>query len=299
MKVEILRRDCPSRSPHFNPLRPCGRRPDELWDRLFSTRFQSTPPVWAETFTIRHLTTSFKFQSTPPVWAETSSFASSFCDILLFQSTPPVWAETPGGGKQAPDRRDFNPLRPCGRRLSLRKFFLHRIWISIHSARVGGDFILRLANETLSNFNPLRPCGRRPESALKGSERAYFNPLRPCGRRLLGFKSQQLPAPFQSTPPVWAETFKDPLGVFKVAISIHSARVGGDLTCTLGWLASRYFNPLRPCGRRPIAFQVFLMIFGFQSTPPVWAETAKETIFSSLKHLYYNIFYRKKQENSM
>ena len=37
----------------------------------------------------------------------------------------------------------------------------------------------------------------------------------------------------------------------------------------------------------------------FQSTPPVWAETAKETIFSSLKHLYYNIFYRKKQENSM
>ena len=117
VKVEILRRDCPSRSPHFNPLRPCGRRPDELWDRLFSTRFQSTPPVWAET----------------------SSFASSFCDILLFQSTPPVWAETPGGGKQAPDRRDFNPLRPCGRRLSLRKFFLHRIWISIHSARVGGD----------------------------------------------------------------------------------------------------------------------------------------------------------------
>ena len=117
VKVEILRRDCPSRSPHFNPLRPCGRRPDELWDRLFSTRFQSTPPVWAETFTIRHLTTSFKFQSTPPVWAETSSFASSFCDILLFQSTPPVWAETPGGGKQAPDRRDFNPLRPCGRRL--------------------------------------------------------------------------------------------------------------------------------------------------------------------------------------
>ncbi len=139
VKVEILRRDCPSRSPHFNPLLPCGRRPDELWDRLFSTRFQSTPPVWAETFTIRHLTTSFKFQSTPPVWAETSSFASSFCDILLFQSTPPVWAETPGGGKQAPDRRDFNPLRPCGRRLSLRKFFLHRIWISIHSARVGGD----------------------------------------------------------------------------------------------------------------------------------------------------------------
>ena len=122
----------------------------------------------------------------------------------------------------------FNPLRPCGRRPleAANKRLIGAI--SIHSARVGGDFILRLANETLSNFNPLRPCGRRPESALKGSERAYFNPLRPCGRRLLGFKSQQLPAPFQSTPPVWAETFKDPLGVFNPGISIHSARVGGD-----------------------------------------------------------------------
>ena len=158
------------------------------------------------------------------------------------------------------------------------------------------NICIKKINEIVKIVNKIQA---EPESALKGSERAYFNPLRPCGRRLLGFKSQQLPAPFQSTPPVWAETFKDPLGVFKVAISIHSARVGGDLTCTLGWLASRYFNPLRPCGRRPIAFQVFLMIFGFQSTPPVWAETAKETIFSSLKHLYYNIFYRKKQENSM
>ena len=61
-----------------------------------------------------------------------------------------------------------------------------------------------------------------------------------------------------------------------MAISIHSARVGGD-----------------PLTRRGSPG------FQFQSTPPVWAETAKETIFSSLKHLYYNIFYRKKQENSM
>ena len=63
----------------------------------------------------------------------------------------------------------------------------------------------------------------------------------------------------------------------KLSISIHSARVGGDKAAALDMGAYR----------------------GFQSTPPVWAETAKETIFSSLKHLYYNIFYRKKQENSM
>ena len=60
-------------------------------------------------------------------------------------------------------------------------------------------------------------------------------------------------------------------------ISIHSTRVGGD--------------DFVPSSSHACA--------EFQSTPPVWAETAKETIFSSLKHLYYNIFYRKKQENSM
>ena len=126
-------------------------------------------------------------------------------------------------------QRDFNPLRPCGRR-----------------------HLPFATSPPHLNFNPLRPCGRRPVPLpARFAISCYFNPLRPCGRRPLEAANKRL------------------IG----AISIHSARVGGDLTCTLGWLASRYFNPLRPCGRRPIAFQVFLMIFGFQSTPPVWAET--------------------------
>ena len=82
---------------------------------------------------------------------------------------------------------------------------------------------------------------------------------------------------FQSTPPVWAETSASVITRLISLISIHSARVGGDL--------NHYYKALHENE--------------FQSTPPVWAETAKETIFSSLKHLYYNIFYRKKQENSM
>ena len=83
-------------------------------------------------------------------------------------------------------------------------------------------------------------------------------------------------------------------------ISIHSARVGGDLrgadlhraNLCISIHSARVGGDLHIRG-----FVDFLRIF--QSTPPVWAETAKETIFSSLKHLYYNIFYRKKQENSM
>ena len=118
MKVETLRRDCPSRSPHFNPLRPCGRR--------------------------------------------------------LVANFPLIYAEL-----------YFNPLRPCGRRQVVPSRLVYGQHISIHSARVGGDVI--------------------------------------------ALHHDDVQAP----------------------ISIHSARVGGD-----GWL-----------------FFKFKILFKFQSTPPVWAET--------------------------
>ena len=147
---------------------------------------------------------------------------------------------------------DFNPLRPCGRRLylsnpiALRKLFQSTppVWaetlayqlimwiikISIHSARVGGDTSLYGTPLNLSNFNPLRPCGRRP--ALRVPEikcSGHFNPLRPCGRR-----------------PQLVDIVKASRN-----ISIHSARVGGDSIVGM---------PV------PVALP-------FQSTPPVWAET--------------------------
>ena len=102
---------------------------------------------------------------------------------------------------------------------------------------------------------------------------------------------------FQSTPPVWAETAPLSYKSYQAKISIHSARVGGDAywQCfhNKNWT---YFNPLRPCGRRPslmlstsTPFSHFNPLrpcgrrlisanFGdasdeFQSTPPVWAET--------------------------
>ena len=94
VKVEILRRDCPSRSPHFNPLRPCGRRRGHFvpapplsvisihstrvgedsnshFEQLRTLQFQSTPPVWAKTKLIPIFISDMRFQSTPPVWAKT------------------------------------------------------------------------------------------------------------------------------------------------------------------------------------------------------------------------------------
>ena len=94
MKVEILRRDCPSRSPHFNPLRPCGRRLNGYFYFNTDDLFQSTPPVWAETrLLFGSLIQAMKFQSTPPVWAETTQ-VDHIIPHKGFQSTPPVWAET-------------------------------------------------------------------------------------------------------------------------------------------------------------------------------------------------------------
>ena len=55
---------------------------------------------------------------------------------------------------------DFNPLRPCGRRLL-------------------SQCVIALA----ADFNPLRPCGRRPFGGECETDITDFNPLRPCGRR--------------------------------------------------------------------------------------------------------------------
>ena len=57
-----------------------------------------------------------------------------------------------------------------------------------------------------------------------------FNPLRPCGRRLEGVLDYNTLKIFQSTPPVWAETELRYVAVTAYGISIHSARVGGDLS---------------------------------------------------------------------
>ena len=139
VKVEILRRDCPSRSPHFNPLHPCGRRPWIYNTRRDAIRFQSTPPVWAKTKLIPIFISDMRFQSTPPVWAKTVRSTTAFLTISLFQSTPPVWAETESDCSLSYCLAYFNPLRPCGRRPMFDTCNRLDYDISIHSARVGGD----------------------------------------------------------------------------------------------------------------------------------------------------------------
>ena len=147
--------------------------------------------------------------------------------------------------------------------------------ISIHSTRVGGDHFRSPYSLYLFDFNPLHPCGRRPAVGTNGRN----------------------PMTFQSTPPVWAETNRSvvlynqwnnfnplhPCGrrlanadltLAKVTISIHSTRVGGDGFSQSASAGSPHFNPLHPCGRRLRALTRPRRGAGFQSTPPVWAETS-------------------------
>ena len=147
--------------------------------------------------------------------------------------------------------------------------------ISIHSARVGGDLSVQSARSTQPNFNPLRPCGRRPTFRRKRSpwcrfqstppvwagtlplanmvnSRSNFNPLRPCGRRQSRWQTWSTAdqISIHSARVGGDPTILSP-GLSLSFISIHSARVGGDLTAPPLYQNQNYFNPLRPCGRRP------------------------------------------------
>ena len=66
------------------------------------------------------------------------------------------------------------------------------------------------------------------------------------------------------------------------SISIHSPRVGRDtIKFEYGILKSN-FNPLSPCGERHITIVLSISASLFQSTLPVWGETAKLTKISRL-----------------
>ena len=106
-----------STQPNFNPLRPCGRRPTFRRKRSPWCRFQSTPPVWAETITLANMVNSrSNFNPLRPCGRRPNDplprlilvlhfnplrpcgrrphCASIIPKSKLFQSTPPVWAET-------------------------------------------------------------------------------------------------------------------------------------------------------------------------------------------------------------
>ena len=198
-----------------------------------------------------------------------------------------------------PADTNFNPLRPRGRRHDPIYADEEVAVISTHSARGGGDpWAARpwptawtfqptppAGAETLQGafsalhaviFQPTPPAGAETRGDTRPNSRhSDFNPLRPRGRR-----PPQRPA---GGPPVHISTHSargggdaslSRAGDGRVDISTHSARGGGDLSRPPSPPCNRrYFNPLRPRGRRLKTKTSEAWENVFQPTPPAGAET--------------------------
>ena len=147
--------------------------------------------------------------------------------------------------------------------------------ISIHSLRVEGDQCCAVAiSKRAISIHSLRVEGDK-DGLNCISTQPYFNPLPPCGGRLYHAGDVRRDRQFQSTPSVWRETGHGqqdrrpypisihslrvegdptlPQSVLLRCISIHSLRVEGDIGSTALVTETKYFNPLPPCGGRPMA----------------------------------------------
>ena len=133
---------------------------------------------------------------------------------------------------------NFNPLPPCGGRLSgLFRIIGARKFQSTPSVR----------RETGATDRPMTmfhvfqstPSVRRETYLLlyRNTFHVDFNPLPPCGGRLLpALISQYLSCRFQSTPSVRRETVGHSLHHGDDRISIHSLRAEGDVDNDFSYL---------------------------------------------------------------
>ena len=150
-----------------------------------------------------------------------------------------------------PITRYFNPHAPCGARRQRRLLCVQRKRISIHTPRVGrDDNLVAIVSRLFISIHTPR-VGRDARAASSLSAIIYFNPHAPRGARLISALTSAYRFSFQSTRPAWGATNLIESLCFQIAISIHTPRVGRDVSCSL------------------VPMQVFL----FQSTRPAWGAT--------------------------
>ncbi len=123
----------------FNPLRPCGRRPLSAAMFALAWAFQPAPPVRAETLCLPRSRSRHRISTRS---------ARAGGDLRVFprrdNGQPISTRSARAGGDTHPGYmvyadRDFNPLRPCGRRPRAGQARLLYHGISTRSARAGGD----------------------------------------------------------------------------------------------------------------------------------------------------------------
>ncbi len=167
------------------------------------------------------------------------------------KATPPARTETMVTGQPSKIKRNFNPLRPRGRRrtpsslaVALKQFqptppartetrFGIRIqeqpFISTHSAHEDGDCMLILSCAQGVGFQPTPPARTETSRSFAPcTVGSHFNPLRPRGRRPPGVVQADVDQIFQPTPPTRTETAQEGYSIDEQKISTHSAHEDGD-----------------------------------------------------------------------
>ena len=192
----------------FNPLAPCGARPNTIsGNQLLVTDFNPLAPCGARRFASTFCPAAFMISiHSPRAGRDLTWFALTNIPVL-FQSTRPVRGETPDPRRSPHTETHFNPLAPCGARLTRAHRCLVREPISIHSPRAGRDITLQLSTAFATLFQSTRPVRGETRSPWNTSgPHGNFNPLAPCGARPRISRTFSIMLLFQSTRPVRGET---------------------------------------------------------------------------------------------
>ena len=125
--------------------------------------------------------------------------------------------------------------------------------ISIHSARVGGDGIVLTMLLNPTSFQSTPPVWAETHWWRPGLRSAAFQSTPPVWAETIFHRAiGAILQGFQSTPPVWAETHlrrkQAQLHLFQSTPPVWAET---ESDCSLSYCLA-YFNPLRPCGRRPM-----------------------------------------------
>ena len=151
-----------------------------------------------------------------------------------------------------PKMQHFNPRLPGGRRHGVIIIQEHKLDISIHASRVGGDDVTITFKRALPQFQSTPPGWEATGTVhLLSTIFWYFNPRLPGGRRLCWIKHADSERYFNPRLPGGRRP-------------LHGQGASRDCTD---------FNPRLPGGRRPMIRSTSQSISRFQSTPPGWEAT--------------------------
>jgi len=151
--------------PDFNPLSPCGERPENYFDDFVNALISiHSPHAGRDLVTAKLRHQSKQFQSTLPMRGETKS-------ALGYRETPAISIHSPHAGRDST--------------------FCSNIFcqiISIHSPHAGRDFLEYLSIFLYVSFQSTLPMrGETYQMHYVFRPYAHFNPLSPCGERLIPY----------------------------------------------------------------------------------------------------------------